>query len=266
MRTSAAGPASSPESRTGVGWGCALADLDNDGWPDLVVVNGHVDNNLLIGGRVLPQAEPPKVWRNLGEGRFRAVRDAGPFFTSDHVARGAAFGDLDNDGDIDAVVSLMDRRPAVLLNESPDRSWIRLELLTGSRLRPAVGAAVEVHAGGRIIRRLAKGGGSYLSSQDPRLLIGLGSACRVDRVVIHWPDGATLDPDQSRVAADAQGRRSGGRSGNRSRGARAHARATASPDQARQVAPEGSPSAHGPPRPSEQSAPSDGKRAGRFTS
>jgi enediyne biosynthesis protein E4 len=179
-----------PESQTGVGWGCALADLDNDGWPDLVVVNGHVDNNLPIGGRILPQAEPPKVWRNLGEGRFRAVRDAGPFFTSDHVARGAAFGDLDNDGDIDAVVSLMDRRPAVLLNESPDRPWIRLELLTGDCGRPAVGAAVEVHAGGRIIRRLAKGGGSYLSCQDPRLLIGLGSACRVDRVVVDWPGGA----------------------------------------------------------------------------
>ena len=176
-------------SQTGVGWGCALADLDNDGWPDLVVVNGHVDNNLPIGDRILPQAEPSKIWRNLGEGRFRVLRDAGPFFTSDHVARGAAFGDLDNDGDIDVVVSLMDRRPAVLLNESPARAWIRLELLTGDRGRPAVGAAVEVHAGGRVIRRLAKGGGSYLSSQDPRLLIGLGSACGVDRVIIRWPSG-----------------------------------------------------------------------------
>jgi ASPIC and UnbV len=84
----------------------------------------------------------------------------------------------------------MDRRPAVLFNASPDRPWIRLELLTGARDRPAVGAAVEVHAGGRVIHRLAKGGGSYLSSQDPRLLIGLGSSCRVDLVVVHWPNGA----------------------------------------------------------------------------
>jgi len=179
-----------PESRLGVGWGCGLVDFDNDGWPDLLVVNGHVDDNLPSNGGILPQAEPAKVWRNQGDGRFRLVRDPGPFFAADHVARGAAFGDLDNDGDIDVVISLMDKRPAVLLNESPRRSWIRFELMTGTPGRPAIGAVVEVQTEGRVICRQLKGGGSYLSANDPRLLVGLGSATRVERVVIHWPSGA----------------------------------------------------------------------------
>jgi len=190
-----------PESQLGVGWGCGLVDFDNDGWPDLLVVNGHVDDNLPSNGDVLPQAEPAKVWSNQGDGRFRLVRDPGPFFAVDHVARGAAFGDLDNDGDMDVVISLMDRRPAVLLNESPRRSWIRFELMTGTPGRPAIGAVVEVHTGDRVIYRQVKGGGSYLSANDPRLLVGLGSAARVERVVIHWPSGACstlVDPAPGR--------------------------------------------------------------------
>jgi hypothetical protein len=178
------------ESMSGVGWGCALADFDNDGWPDILVVNGHVDDNLPLLGQDVPQAEHAKLWRNAGGGRFRLAREPGPFFAVPHVARGAAFGDLDNDGDTDVVINLLDKRPAVLINESPARPWIRLELLGGRSARPAVGAVVEVHAGGRVIRRQLKGGGSYLSANDPRLLIGLGSAERVEQVVIHWPNGS----------------------------------------------------------------------------
>ena len=114
------------DSMPDVGWGCALSDLDNDGWPDMLVVTGHVDDNLPLIGQNVTQAERAKVWRNLGDGQFRLVRDPGPFFARDHVARGAAFGDLDNDGDIDVVVSLMDSRPAILLNESPPRAWVRI--------------------------------------------------------------------------------------------------------------------------------------------
>jgi hypothetical protein len=180
------------DSMPEVGWACALADLDNDGRPDIVAFNGHVDDNLPKLGQEVPYAEPSKVWRNLGDGRFRLVRDPGPFFERDHVARGAAFGDLDDDGDLDIVVSRMDGRPALLLNESDPGNWIRFELV-GEGGRPVVGAGVEVHLADRVLRRLAKGGGSYLSSNDPRILVGIGPADRVDRVVVRWPGGGTTE-------------------------------------------------------------------------
>jgi hypothetical protein len=187
------------DSLPDVGWGCALADFDNDGHLDMMVVNGHIDDNLTaLTGTEIPQAEPAKLWRNQGDGRFRLVRDAGAFFDTGHVARGAAFGDLDDDGDIDVVVSLMDDHPAILINESAPHPWIRLELVAGRSGRPAIGAVAEVHAEGRVIHRQLKGGGSYLSAGDPRLLIGLGSAERVERVVIHWPGGT-----RSELAAPA---------------------------------------------------------------
>lgn len=172
-----------------VSWGCALADFDNDGWPDMLVVNGHVDDNLLALGHDIPQAELSRVWRNQGSGKYRMVSDPGPFFQTGHVARGAAFGDIDNDGDIDVVVSLMDQRPVVLLNESASRAWVRLELLTEKSRRAAIGAAVEVHLEKRIIHRQIKGGGSYHSANDTRLLIGLGDVDHIDRIEIHWPNG-----------------------------------------------------------------------------
>ena len=182
------------ESMPEVGWGCALADFDNDGWPDLFVANGHVDDNLTeLGKDDTTWAEISKVYRNLGGGRFRRVAEPGPFFARPHVARGAAFGDLDNDGDLDAVVNLMDERATLLLNESAPRPWIGLDLVGRRGSRPVVGALVAVHAGGRVIHRQVKGGGSYMSSNDPRLLIGLGSAERVDRVEIRWPDGARTE-------------------------------------------------------------------------
>jgi hypothetical protein len=179
------------DSMPEVGWGCALADFDNDGLPDLLVVNGHVDDNLReLGIDDVGQAERSKVFRNVGGGRFRLVTDAGTFFTSEHVARGAAFGDLDDDGDLDVVVSLLDARPAVLINESAPRAWIGFDLVGRRASRPAVGATVTVHAGGRVFRRQVKGGGSYLSSNDPRVLVGLGDLDQVDRIEVRWPSGA----------------------------------------------------------------------------
>ena len=177
------------DSMPDVGWGCSLADFDNDGWPDMLVVNGHVDDNLAQLGRDGAYAQRPKVWRNRGRCRFRLVPDPGPFFAVGHPARGAAFGDLDNDGDIDVVINRMDSRPAILLNESEPGHWIRLELVGTRSNRSAIGTAVEVHVGGRVLHRQVKGGGSFASANDPRLLIGVGKAERVDRVEIRWPSG-----------------------------------------------------------------------------
>jgi hypothetical protein len=184
-----------------VGWGCALADFDDDGLPDMLVLNGEVDDNLAQFGQNSPFQEPSFVWRNQGGGRFQVVTGAGTFFERPHVARGSAVGDLDNDGRLDVAVNMFGGRAVVLFNDSPPQSWIRLDLKGTASNRSAIGAAVEVHAGERVIHRQVKGGGSYLSTNDSRLLIGLGRASRVDRIDVRWPGGA-----QSVLEAPALGR------------------------------------------------------------
>jgi hypothetical protein len=189
-----------PDAMPWVGWGCALADFDNDGWPDAFVANGHVDNNYhLLGIDNVPYEEPPLLHRNVpvsdGPGASRkfvlATRGAGPYFESPHVGRGAAFGDLDDDGDLDIVVNHKDGTPAILRNDTPANGnrWLRLRL-RGTKSNPdAVGARVQVVANGRTLYRQVKGGYSLESSNDPRLLIGVGPAERLETVIVQWPSG-----------------------------------------------------------------------------
>ena len=179
------------DSMPWVKWGCALADFDNDGWPDCFFVNGHVDNNRRDLGQPVDYEEIPLLFRNDRGKRFRlATRDAGPYFDTKHVGRGAAFGDIDNDGDIDIVVNHKDAAPAVLRNDTKSENhWVRFALQGTKSNRDGIGAKFEVTAGGRTIYRQRKGGYSMQATNDSRVTVGIGNVSVIPKVVIRWPSG-----------------------------------------------------------------------------
>jgi enediyne biosynthesis protein E4 len=195
------------DSMPWVGWGCALADFDNDGWPDCFVANGHVDNNRRQLGQPVDYEEIPLLFCNVQGRRFKlSTEDVGPYFDTGHVARGAAFGDIDNDGDLDIVINHKDGSAALLRNDTQSRMhlismssanrqlatknhWIRFTLQGTKSNRDAIGTKVEVTVDDRTIHRQRKGGYSLQGTNDPRILIGVGRAAEVKKVVIRWPSG-----------------------------------------------------------------------------
>lgn len=174
-----------------VKWGTAFVDLDNDGWLDLIAVNGHVYpqvDSLPTGVRY---REPKLLNLNLGNGTFCDASElAGPALKESRVSRGLAVGDIFNDGNMDVVVADIDGGPMVLRNHGvPGRHWISFEL-TGTRSnRLALNARVTVVAGGMTQTDEVHSGGSYLSQNDLRLHFGLAEGTKVDKVEIHWPSG-----------------------------------------------------------------------------
>ena len=163
-----------------VGWGLPWPTSTTTAGPTTSSPTATSTTTASSSGNRSEYAEPPLLFLNLKGKRFRlATRDAGPYFDTKHVGRGAAFGDIDNDGDIDIVVNHKDAPPALLRNDTKSGNhWIRLELQGTRSNRDAIGTRVEVEVGGRTIVRQRKGGCSLESSNDPRLLIGVGPAAR----------------------------------------------------------------------------------------
>ena len=177
------------------GFGTAWIDIDNDGWLDIVAVNGAVVLNFETFGPDNPFAldQRNQVFRNLGGARFEAATDrAGPVFDLSEVSRGAAFGDIDNDGDTDVLVANAAGPVRLLLNQVGNRRrWIGLRLVGGDPPRDRVGAVVEViRSDGATLRRRARSDASFASANDPRVLVGLGESADVSHVRVSWPDGS----------------------------------------------------------------------------
>jgi len=188
-------------SRQLLGWGVAFVDVDDDGWRDLVIANGHVYPE--VEGKQLGDTylQPTVLYRNLGNGKFQDVTtQAGPAFQTPRPARGLATGDLDGSGRQAIVLVNMNSTPSLLINNGPHGHYLNLSLSGTRSNRSAIGARAIVTAGGRKMIDEVMSGGSYYSHNSLTLHFGLGSCARADRVEIHWPSGIvqTAGP----VAAD----------------------------------------------------------------
>jgi len=178
-------------NRKYVGFGVGFLDFDNDGGKDLFLANGHVYSQ--IAGRKihLTYKEPKVLYRNLGNGRFEDVSaKAGPAIKAENLGRGCAFGDFDNDGDVDVIINNLDGPPTLLRNDGGNRNnWIMIKCVGVKSNRSAIGARVRITTGARSQIDEVMSGSSYYSQNDFRLHFGLGSATKVDSVEIGWPSG-----------------------------------------------------------------------------
>ncbi len=182
-------------------FGAFYFDYDLDGWLDLFLANGHLDAEI---ERVQPRVrfeQPSQLFRNAGRGRFQEVTgESVEDLAEPRVARGAAYGDLDGDGDLDMVVTTNDGPARVFENRGPGHgNWLRVDLQGTRSNREGIGARVEVTAGGATQRWLVRTGGSYLSQSQIDPVFGLGDAAKVDKVVVHWPSGTTQTLTNVRV-------------------------------------------------------------------
>jgi hypothetical protein len=175
-----------------VGWGDAFQDFDNDGWKDIMMINGHVYPQVDEHNWGTTFAQRPLLFRNLKNGKFEYVAPVkGSGLATLTSGRGAAFGDLFNDGKIDAVISPIDGPPVLLRNVNPDHHhWVELKLVGGPKSpRDAVGATVYLVANGMRQREDVMSGGSFISSNDQRPHFGLGDSTEAGTAEIHWPSG-----------------------------------------------------------------------------
>jgi hypothetical protein len=176
-----------------VSFGCKFFDYDNDGWLDLLIASGHVQDNIEQIDTSTHYRQPIRLFHNQGEAKssFEEVSaEAGPAFQLPIVGRGLAVGDYDNDGRVDALVVDSEGKPVLLHNETqPTGHWIGFRLIGEHCNRDAYGTLVTVKVNGHNLLRICHTDGSYLSASDARVHFGIGSAIHVEAVTIRWPDG-----------------------------------------------------------------------------
>jgi hypothetical protein len=185
-----------------LGWGVGFADFDLDGWLDLFLVNGHVYPEVAQLKSEAGYRQRKVVYRNQGNGRFDDVTEAlGAPVTIPKAGRGAAFADLDNDGDVDVIVNNVHDTPDVYRTHAPaGRNWLTVKLVGRTSNRSAIGARIRAVAGAVAQTQEVRGGGSYYAQNDLRVHFGLGSASLVDRLDVRWPNG--LEESWTNVAAN----------------------------------------------------------------
>jgi len=173
-----------------LGFGCFFFDYDNDGWPDIFIADGHIEDQIQRVQKRVSYAEPPHLFRNLGGGKFQEVTDSvGTDFASPKVARGAAYADLDNDGALDVLITTNGGRAWLFHNEGGMNHSLRIKLKGTKSNRDGIGAVVRVTAGKNQQWQMLRSGSSYLSQSELVLTFGLGGETRVDALEIDWPSG-----------------------------------------------------------------------------
>ncbi|MEO8130259.1 MAG: CRTAC1 family protein, partial [Bryobacteraceae bacterium] len=175
-----------------LGWGLGFIDVDNDGWKDILMVNGHIYPSIDKLKLSSPYRQEKNLYWNLKNGAFADISTtSGPAILARHSARGAAFGDLNNDGSMEVVVNNMDDAPSLLVDRARKGNWLLVGLRAAKGNPSAIGARVTVKAGGFEQMDEVRSGGSYLSNNDKRLHFGLGAAAGADWIEVRWPSGAT---------------------------------------------------------------------------
>ena len=178
-------------------WGCGFMDLDNDGWPDIFIVGGHIYPEIERLKIDIHYREPKTVYLNLGNGRFRDVSEQlGEAILAPLSGRGCAFGDFDNDGDIDVVINPVNDQPQLLrcdwLGSGANKNhWLKIRTVGVRSNRSGIGARIKCITGQHAQIDEVRSGGSYASQSDLRVHFGLGNASRADRIEVRWPSGHT---------------------------------------------------------------------------
>jgi len=175
-----------------LGFGCFFFDYDNDGWPDIFVADGHIEDQVEKVQKRVSYAEPPHVFRNLGKGKFvETTESLGKAFASAKVARAAAYADIDNDGALDVLMTTNGGPAYLFRGEGVTNRSLRIKLVGTKSNRDGIGTVITVNSGGDKQWKMVRSGSSYLSQSELVATFGLGSKTKADSVEIKWPSGQT---------------------------------------------------------------------------